>query len=122
VEPISEFAADSPLEGAGFEPSVPVRGGIMFGPSVCRIVIRKDRTFCRFPRKNPYGARRKRPLLYGGTEGSNLLSSSGESANHRFRDDFRGSTPRYPAPDVAADLIQLRCLLVDIDIKFDAEQ
>jgi hypothetical protein len=35
-----------------------VRGGIMFRPSVCRIVIGKDRTFCRFPRKNPYGARR----------------------------------------------------------------
>ena len=30
----------------------------MFRPSVCRIVIGKDRTFCRFPRKNPYGARR----------------------------------------------------------------
>jgi hypothetical protein len=30
----------------------------MFRPSVCRIVIGKDRTFCRFPRKNPHGARR----------------------------------------------------------------
>jgi hypothetical protein len=30
----------------------------MFRPSVCRVVIGKDRTFCRFPRKNPYGARR----------------------------------------------------------------
>ena len=57
-----------------------------------------------------------------GTESSNPLPSSGESANHRFRDDFTGSTPRDPAPDVAADLIQLRCLLVDIDIEFDAEQ
>jgi TPR repeat protein len=44
-------------------------------------------TFCRFPRKNPYEVPAKkpiwraseRPLLYGGTEGSNLLSSSGES-------------------------------------------
>jgi len=33
-------------------------GGNSFRPSVCRIVIGKDRTFCRFPRKNPYGARR----------------------------------------------------------------
>ena len=57
-----------------------------------------------------------------GTESSNPLPSSVESANHRFRDDFTGSTSRYPAPDVAADLIQLRCLLVDIDIEFDAEQ
>ena len=56
-----------------------------------------------------------------GTDGSNPSPSSGESANYRFRDDFTGSTPRYPAPDVAADLIQLRCLLVDIDIEFDAE-
>jgi len=54
-----------------------------------------------------------------GTESSNPLPSSGESANHRFR---HGLDVKVPAPDVAADLIQLRCLLVDIDIEFDAEQ
>ena len=31
-----------------------------------------------------------------GTEGSNPAPSSGESANDRFRDDFTGSTSRYP--------------------------
>jgi putative GTP pyrophosphokinase len=33
-------------------------------------------------------------VVLGGTEGSNPSPSSGESANHRFRDDFTGSTPR----------------------------
>ena len=61
-------------------------------------------------------------LAFSETSSQLTPPSSGESANHRFRDDFTGSTPRCPAPDVAADLIQLRCLLVDIDIEFDAEQ
>ena len=40
----------------------------------------------------------------------------------RAREDFTGSTSRYPAPDVAADRIRFRCVLVDIDIEFGAEQ
>ena len=34
----------------------------------------------------------------------------------------RARRQNYPAPDVVADLIQFRCLLVDIDIEFGAEQ
>ena len=62
----------------------------MFRPSVCRVVIGKDRTFCRFPRKNPYGARRNGLSFYAGTEGSNLLSSSEESCANRL-----GRWPRF---------------------------
>ena len=40
----------------------------MFRPSVCRIVIGKDRTFCRFPRKKTIWRASEPPLLYGGTE------------------------------------------------------
>ena len=41
-----------------------------------------------------------KPLpIWRGTESSNPSPSSGESANHQFRDDFTGSTSRYPALD-----------------------
>src|SRR2546421_5273270 len=66
--PKTKFAADSPLEGDGFEPSVPGTKEPVF---VAEGELR-DRT----------GAAKKGCFLCG-TDGSNPSTSSGESANHR---------------------------------------
>jgi hypothetical protein len=70
--PKVRFAEDSPLEGDGFEASVPVEGAGF----CCGRQIAGDRT----------GAAHKELFLLRGTDGSNPLPSSGESpANLSFR-------------------------------------
>src|ERR1700720_4352996 len=64
----ARFAADSALEGDGFEPSVPHKKTTLFG--------------C--PRSVPqFAFRNKNRLFRAGTDGSNLPSSRDESANLR---------------------------------------
>jgi len=65
----------------------------------------------------------EREIGFGGFE--HLAAPSSPSRQRRKPSvprRFHGLDVKVPAPDVAADLIQLRCLLVDIDIEFDAEQ
>ena len=40
-----------------------------------------------------------KPGVFRGTGSSNPVPSRRESTNHQFRDDFTGSTSRYPALD-----------------------
>src|ERR1700726_3547175 len=77
----SRFAADSLLEGDGFEPSVPVEGGCF----CCGRRIAGDRT----------GAGHKELFLLRGTDGSNPSSSSGElSTNRTAPEEHIRSGPR----------------------------
>ena len=105
------FAIDSPLEGAGFEPSVPRQESRRFEPASVpsrggrcrrggygpggdrrpdRAVEIADRRWC--ASEPPLESRIKPSRRVGpsrGTDGSNPSPSSGESANlrSRFRDD-----------------------------------
>ena len=67
--------ADSPLEGAGFEPSVP--GKI--------IISYRFETVFRRLRNAPYSPKAPGHPFEAGTGSSNPLPSSGGSANFRFR-------------------------------------
>src|SRR5256885_11332292 len=86
-----EFAPDSPLEGTGFEPSVPLlrKGLSAVAERRCR-TDKLDGVITQRSSRETMGVGRGPPLhgrLYdGGTDGSNPSSSSGESgANPGFR-------------------------------------
>ena len=105
--PSFRFAADSALEGAGFEPSVPRKESRRFEPASIpsrvgrcrrggygpggdcrpdRAVEIADRRWC--ASEPPLEVRIKRSRRVGpsrGTDGSNPSPSSEESANHRSR-------------------------------------
>src|ERR1700720_1489108 len=80
----ARFAADSPLEGDGFEPSVPHKKTTLFG--------------C--PRSVPqFAFRKKNRLFRAGTDGSNPSPSSGESrANLTFGGSSRGAAAGAAQP------------------------
>jgi len=54
-------------------------------------------------------------LFLGGTDGSNPVPSSSESANHRFRDDFTGYARDQDAPTVTRYLTSPRPKRADRD-------
>ena len=66
------FAEDSPLEGGGFEPSVPRMRPIA--------VSREDMSLIRGLAGHSGSATPGKPFRKSGTDGSNPLSSSGESS------------------------------------------
>src|SRR6267378_2124421 len=74
--PKTKFAADSALEGTGFEPSVP------------RDTTNLSSRLWLVPANRKVGAKENRHTKVGpfprGTDGSNPVPSSAESANHRF--------------------------------------
>src|SRR6202040_3718460 len=71
------FARDSPLEGTGFEPSVP-RGK---GPTLrVSVLFRPDSSVGGEPTRGDI----ERLVVSCGTDGSNPVPSREESANHRF--------------------------------------
>ena len=69
--PQDRLIVDSPLEGSGFEPPVPLAGE--------RVIFRKGRG-----RSHRRGLERRR-LFHGGPSGSNPLRPSGESGEIRMR-------------------------------------
>src|SRR6516165_10109284 len=93
---ISGFAPDSPLEGTGFEPSVPPRKR---HPSreapaadhgrLARRPVLNDANQLIGPASLVGNSRET--LHKSGTDGSNPVPSSGESANHRFRGETKGA-------------------------------
>ena len=96
--PIEEvrFARDSPLEGDGFEPSVP--GKII-------ISYRFETVFRRF-RNAPYSPKAPHPFA-AGTWSSNLLCSSGESrANRTSSIGAPKILPSATASPLRADIAQ----------------
>jgi hypothetical protein len=83
----TEFADDSPLEGDGFEPSVP----------------HKKQPFLAAPvrsRNSPSAT--KTGSFAPGTDGSNPSPSSGESANHRSLEEDAKIAQEHPAKLSAA--------------------
>ena len=78
-----EFAPDSPLEGTGFEPSVPREKS----PTLCvSVLFRSDSSVGGEPTRGDI----ERLVVSRGTDGSNPVPSSGESgANLIFGDERR---------------------------------
>jgi hypothetical protein len=85
------FVHDSPLEGAGFEPSVPRQGSRKCFGLLCARRHRQDGRFCGFPRRNPLGG------------GGNGLSAFTPSRRDRQFTPWANPDPPSPPAEPGGD-------------------